>query len=169
MKSLSEIKSLINYKINLKKTEIKYKVASYEHQLVIEYIIPYLNQYVRNAIISKGLNPDAPLKPKVVDNKKDFFPEPTGFLGKTTRGIIPNFSNYIPKWVKASFIDKNSHPIVKHRQPTEVKNVETTIPIGVTISEKIDNITPTNTAEVKVETNDNIVKDFNGSFRRIIS
>jgi hypothetical protein len=97
-------------KLNMLRFKLDSKVEDLQAQFILEYLIPYLNRYVRSYLESKGLNPDVLPTPKV---KEPTIEEKFGFT--STRGKRTYFDCYNPSWLARSFKDINEHPIVKGR------------------------------------------------------
>jgi len=124
MNLLNKAKRYVTQKVNhvvfTQKQKLDIKVSQLREDLILKYMMPQLLQYVREVIISKGLNPDVMPDPKVVAvNDRP-----------TTRNKSTNFCLNAPSWLKESFKDESKHIINKIKSlKTEVSNAVVTEPV----------------------------------------
>jgi hypothetical protein len=111
----------VNHLVSEQKHKLDVKVLQLREELILKYMMPQFLQYVKETIISKGLNPDVMPAPKVVAVVDD---------RPTTRNKSTNFCFNEPHWLKESFKDESKHLINKIRTlKTEAPKVVVTIPV----------------------------------------
>ena len=118
MNKLQILKSLLLSTLEVKKVQLKKEFKAeflkFEEIATIK-ILPIINSFVRDLIISKGRDPDY-VAPKKEPHLKDVF----------IRSSNPSlkFSEIMPGWVRPSFKDKTKHPIYKSRMNLNTPKVE---------------------------------------------
>ena len=196
MNPTSKIKNIISLLVSSQRFKFNAKFNLIRHKVVVDYLIPYLNGYVREVIIANGLDPDKPSSKKkttaehVVDtaNFLNTLLEKNGV--NNTRG--KRLATWIcPKWVSESFKDPSKHPLYKG--PNKAKEVTEKLNVIISPVEEVTKKKPakkidfferagvenpskkkTNKKNVSEETVSNVqeppmktVKDFGGMFKRI--
>lgn len=119
----------VNHAVSEQKQKLDIKVSQLREDLIMKYMMPQFLQYVREIIISKGLNPDVMPAPKVVAVVDE---------RPTTRNKSTNFCFNEPHWLKESFKDESKHLINKIRAlKTEASKAVVTVPV-VDVPEKLN-------------------------------
>ena len=72
MRIVDKVKSFINCQINKQKLLLKSKKEELKREVFEKYILPITVQYLRELVVKKGVNPDAPL---VAETKSPTFQE----------------------------------------------------------------------------------------------
>ena len=112
------VKIKVNHLVSEQKHKLDIKILQLKEELILKYMMPQILQYIREIIISKGLNPDVLPAPKVVDERL------------TTRNKSINFYLDNPRWLKESFKDESKHLINKIRSlKTEASKAVVTVPV----------------------------------------
>lgn len=195
MNFLSKFQGVVSQRLQLplRKQRLKKQYVDFSYSVLVKYVMPNLNSFVRHLIVEKGLDPDfvpTPPEPKVLTQEQ--------VVEKLKRLFTDNDFLKIDnseKWIKASFKDPSKHPVLKSRLEFEGKKINPaplTIPINeplqVTLSnEVIDNfhttikhveevvvlpepgniVKPKRPRRRKKAKHDMVTKNFGGNFFRI--
>lgn len=192
------VQELVSSKLRIseRKKQVRKHYVKIGHNVLVNFVIPNLNSFVRHLVKEKGLDPD--YKPSSVLTY-----EPTLTQEQIKEKLIKFFThmnntqvNYTESWTKDSFKDISKHPVYKSRLLFEGKQ-KSPEPLPIIIKEPLqvsiddDAISQIRTAiknieetvslpekvvekpkkrihrKKPVEVKSVVTKSFNGNFRRV--
>jgi len=99
-----------------KKNKFETTLNKAKLDFVSRCVIPQLDKFLRQLVISKGLDPDKNLK----QNKISKEIKSVDIFNNSTFKRVPSesvaFVNYVPSWVSKSFADRSMHPLFKKNE-----------------------------------------------------
>lgn len=141
MSAVKTVQDFVSNKLRLpeRKKQLKAKYIKFGHTVLVQYVMPNLNSFVRHLIEEKGLDPDyvpppptppvvhaPPLTPEYISQKLSKFLSESNNIQ----------ANYTESWVRDSFKNPSKHPVMKARLQYESKSVNPA-PLSVVIDEPL--------------------------------
>lgn len=138
MNVLNKLQSFVYNKLQLsaRRQQLKKQYVDFSHSVLVKYIMPNLNSFVRHLIVEKGLNPDYVSPPPVVHEPSLTFEQVKDKLTKIFASHNFMKSNYTESWVRESFKDMSKHPVYKSRAKFEQKQTQPA-PLEIVIDEPL--------------------------------